>query len=70
MFFSLLQLEALNTIQVSLPVAVLKHMYFHMPNTLQKAGPGVQGWAESDEKHLLKPVRTEGPHIRDIYVRI
>lgn len=38
------KLEALNTIQVSLPGVVLKHMYFYMPNTLEKAESGLQGW--------------------------
>lgn len=63
MFFSLIQLEALNTIQVHLPVAVLKHMYHHMPNTLEKAGSGLQGWAELGANYLRKPARAEGPHI-------
>lgn len=63
MLFSLIQLEALNTIQVGLPVAVLKHLYLHMPHTLDKAGSGLQGWAELGAKYLLKPPKTEGPHI-------
>lgn len=61
MFFSQIQLEALNTSQVHLTAVLLKHRYLRLPNTLQKAG--LQGWAELNAKHLLKPARTERQHI-------
>lgn len=37
MFFPLIQLEPLNTIQVGLPIGVLKRTYIHMLKTLGKA---------------------------------